>query len=52
MALTRKVTIDRKVLVVHLSLFLVTLSVFYVMEVIRTKELVMLRAKDVCTVAN
>lgn len=41
----RQVTIDRKALVVYLSLFHVTLSVVCGVEVICTKERVLLRAK-------
>jgi len=44
LAMTKQLTIERRVLV-HPSLALATLNVVYVMGVINTKELVLLKAK-------
>ena len=45
-AMIRQAMIERKIPVVDLNSVLVTPNVVYVVEVIRTKELVLLRAKD------
>ena len=46
-AITRQVTIERRVPMVHANLALATLNVVYVVKVILTKELVLLKAKSV-----
>ena len=51
-AMTRRVTIEWRIPVVHPSLAVATLNVVCVVEIIHTKELVRLKAKSVWTVAN
>ena len=51
-AIISQVTIERRVPMVHSSLALATLNVVYVVELIHTKEVVLLKAKSEGTVAN